>query len=74
MAGQQETGCLVNDAFQAIQEYLAGQAADWMEKVSELLAQQGILYNQIGTGASQVRNDAGIKNSAAGLAHCLICC
>jgi len=35
MAGQQETGCLINDVFQAIQEYLAGQAADWMELVND---------------------------------------
>jgi hypothetical protein len=35
MAGQQETGCLINDVFQAIQEYLAGQATDWMGMVSD---------------------------------------
>jgi hypothetical protein len=42
MAGQQETGCLITDAFEAIQEYLAGQAADWMEKVSDEQYQSGI--------------------------------
>ena len=43
MVGQQETGCLINDAFQAIQEYLAGQAADWMEKVSDEQYQAGLM-------------------------------
>jgi hypothetical protein len=35
MAGQQKTGCLINEAFQVIQEYLAGQAAERMEHVSD---------------------------------------
>jgi hypothetical protein len=35
MAGQQETGCLINELFPAIQEYLDGKSVDWVEKVSD---------------------------------------
>jgi hypothetical protein len=41
MAGQQETGCLITDAFQAIQEYLDDKAADWMEQVNDEQYQLG---------------------------------